>query len=464
MFRRLAFALILAFMALSPSHAALAQSVPADLVGDWSGLLDTGTGVKLHLVFHVRADGGSTLDSPDQNAMGLPVSGVTEADGKVRFDLASLHIAFEAPHASGAKTLDGKLLQGGGAFPLTLTWSAPAASAAPAPKRPQTPQPPFPYRAEDVAYDNTAQHAHLAGTLTLPQGKGPFPVALLITGSGLQDRDETILGHKPFLVIADYLTRRGIAVLRVDDRSMGGSTGEVLKATSADFATDVEAGVAFLKSRPDIDKRHIGLIGHSEGGIIAPMVAAKDPGVAFIVLLAGPGVTGAETSLYQVRNALEQAHMAPDAIEKQVAVQRQIMDVAVSDVDDATAHRQVADILVKLGLPAADADKKAAQATAPWTRWWFKHDPAPVLRAVHCPVLALDGSKDTQVPSAINVPALRAALKGNPDATVEEMPGLNHLFQTAGTGQFDEYAKIEETFSPAALKVIGDWVTAHTGK
>ena len=191
------------------------------------------------------------------------------------------------------------------------------------------------------------------------------------------------------------------------------------------------------------------------------MVAAKDPSIAFIVMMAGPGVSGAAISRYQIRNAFEQAHMSSDVIEKNLAVQDRVVAVIVSAADDAKAEREITDILTSAGQSAESAKKTAAGAVSPWGRWWMSHDPAPVLREVHCPVLAVGGSKDSQVPVAINLPAIRAALKNNPDATVEELPGLNHLFQTAGTGQADEYAKIEETISPAALKVIGDWVVSH---
>ena len=328
--------------------------------------------------------------------------------------------------------------------------------------RPQTPKPPFPYRSEDVGYENTVQKVHLAGTLTLPEGKGPFPVVLLITGSGQQDRDESLLGHKPFLVLADYLTRRGIAVLRVDDRGAGGSTGDFAASTTADFVTDVQAGVAFLKTRADIDQKHIGLIGHSEGGIIAPIVAANDPSVAFIVMMAGSGVPGDQILLFQEKLAMEVAGVAPDKVAHNIAVNRKIFDVIETDVDTATARKQIVALLAD--QPAAIADQTAAAFTGPWLRWFAKYDPAPTLRRVHCPVLAIGGSKDVQVPVVLNLPAIRAALKSNPDATVEELRGLNHLFQTAGTGNPDEYAKIEETISPSALKVMGDWITAHAGK
>jgi pimeloyl-ACP methyl ester carboxylesterase len=453
---------------LTLTHAALSAAPhgpppPADLVGDWWGVLAAPGGIELHFAFHVRADGASTFDSPDQNVSGVQLAGVSEDAGKVRIDLKPGVVFFEGQRSADSALIDGQFHQGPAAFAMKLQ-----RGLLPALNRPQTPKPPFPYRAEEVGYDNTVQHVHLAGTLTLPEGKGPYPVVLLITGSGQQDRDEALLGHKPFLVLADYLSRRGIAVLRVDDRGIGGSTGDFAASTTADFATDVEAGVAYLKSRPDIDHRHIGLVGHSEGGVIAPMVAANDPSVAFIVMMAGSGVPGDQILLYQERDGMEAAGMAPDKIAENLAVNRKIFDLIESDVDAATARREIVALLAPqlkaAGQPPQAADQAAAAFTSPWIRWFAKYDPAPALRRVRCPVLAIGGSKDVQVPVKINLPAIREALKHNPDATVEELPGLNHLFQTAGTGQPNEYAKIEETISPTALKVIGDWIAGHDRK
>ena len=433
---------------------------PADLVGDWWGVLKAGGGIELHLVFHIRADGASTFDSPDQSVKDVPLTGVSEDAGKVRFEVKP-GVYFEGK-PDGA-TFDGQVHQGQASLPMTLQRGLP-----PALNRPQTPKPPFPYRAEEVGYENSVQKVHLAGSLTLPQGGGPFPVVLLITGSGQQDRDESLLGHKPFLVLADYLTRRGIAVLRVDDRGAGGSTGDFAAATTADFVTDVEASVAYLKSRPDIDKKHIGLVGHSEGGVIAPIVAVDDPSIAFIVMMAGTGVPGDQILLYQEKNAMVSAGAAPDKVAASLAVNRKIFDLLKTDVDTETAKKQIVALLVPevkaAGQPPQAADQAAAVFTSPWIRYFVKYDPAPTLRRVRCPVLAIDGSKDVQVPVDLNVPVIREALKNNPDATVQVLPGLNHLFQDAGTGQPDEYAKIEETISPTALKIMGDWIATHAGK
>jgi pimeloyl-ACP methyl ester carboxylesterase len=310
------------------------------------------------------------------------------------------------------------------------------------------------------------------------EGAGPFPCAILITGSGQQDRDETLLGHKPFLVIADYLTRRGIAVLRVDDRGVGGSTGlsTLATATSADFATDVSAGLTFLKTRPEIDPKRIGLIGHSEGGLIAPLVAAARPNdVVFVVLLAGPGVPG--DKILSEQSALIAAALgAPAAqVEASKPVNARLFAVIKAEADPAERKKKLDAVIAETAAQAPEGlrDKAKADLTArlaplstPWFHYFFAHDPAPTLSQVRCPVLALNGSKDLQVPPKQSLPAIEAALKGggNKDYTLKELPGLNHLFQTAKTGSPAEYADIEETFSPDALKAMGDWVVAHTAK
>jgi pimeloyl-ACP methyl ester carboxylesterase len=284
---------------------------------------------------------------------------------------------------------------------------------------------------------------------------------LVITGSGQQDRDETIMGHKPFLVIADALARRGIAVLRVDDRGVGGSTGEVVHASYVDFATDVEAGLAFLQSRPEIDRRRIGLIGHSEGGLIAPLVAARNRAVAWLVLLAAPGVSGDRIIVAQQHLLAQSAGTPADQLVQSDALVRRLLEVIVQAPDAAAAEPQLKAILAAAGKgPAGDA--AAATMASDWYRAFVRSDPAPALRALRIPVLALNGSLDIQVPPSDNLPAIRAALAGHRDATVAELPGLNHLFQTATTGAVSEYQRIEETFAPAALRTIGDWILART--
>jgi pimeloyl-ACP methyl ester carboxylesterase len=436
---------------------AMAQVAP--IAGDWYGTLAIPNGPKLALVFHIKPDGSATVDSPNQMAKGMPAT-ATLADGKVAVTLSAIPAGFEGTVADDGQALKGQWLQGGGALPLTMGRTAPVLN------RPQTPKPPFPYRAEDVSYRNPASGLKLAGTLTLPEGAGPFPAVVLITGSGAQDRDETMFGHKPFLVIADALTRKGVAVLRVDDRGTGGSEkGDASAASIPAFATDVAAGVAFLCGRPDIDPARVGLLGHSEGGQVAPLVAADDPRIAFLVLTAAPGVDGAALLVAQNR-ALFAASGVPDDQVEILARNRAERFAAVRDAKDADDARvRLTEVLNRQGLPPTSPERAATLTLAsPAWRYFLATNPADALAKVEVPVLAIGGSKDLQVDAKTNLAAIHAALAGDQDVTVKELPGLNHLFQTANTGLVIEYGQIEETIAPAALSTIVDWTVAHTAK
>jgi pimeloyl-ACP methyl ester carboxylesterase len=353
-------------------------------------------------------------------------------------------------------------------FPLTLKKTDKVTAL----NRPQTPKPPFPYKVEDLTYRNEAAGISLAGTLTLPEGHGPFPAVILISGSGAQDRDETIFQHKPFLVLADALTRRGVAVLRVDDRGVGGSSGSVAKSTSEDFAGDVQAGIALLKSRPEIDGRKIGLIGHSEGGIIAPIVAGRSRDVAFIVLMAGTGLPGDEIMLMQGRLIGKAMGASDKNLEKQDSGRKRLFDIMKTETDAKKAGVALRETVKKLLEELSPEERKQAgdvdslaesqlkMLESPWFRFFLTFDPRPTLAKVQCPVLALVGEKDLQVPPKENLEEIAKAVQkgGNMRVTTKQLPGLNHLFQTCKTGSVTEYRQIEETISPLALKVIGDWI------
>jgi len=434
---------------------------PSDLDGAWEGVLDAGQ--KLRLVLHLTTtkDGwGATLESPDQGASGIAAA--ARRDGsKFSVEIAMIGARFEGTIAKDNSAIEGTFSQGGGQFPLVLKRAA--AGANPEAKRPQTPAKPYPYREEELKYPNASAGIQLAATLTIPPGKGPFPAVALITGSGQQDRDESLMGHKPFLVLSDYLTRKGIAVLRSDDRGAGGSGGDFAASTTADFATDAEAAVAYLKTRPEIDPQRIGLAGHSEGGVIAPMVAARNRDVAFIVMMAGSGVAGDQIIVAQVIAGAEAAGMSHEAAEAAGAQQKRILDVVVHEKDDAVLKQKLQEQLK--GVPEAQFESIYKQLTSPWYRYFLTYDPAVALRKVACPVLAITGSKDTQAPPGLTLPSIRAALQagGNRHFEVDELPGLNHLFQHAETGAVAEYAQIEETFAPEAMDKIATWILALKG-
>jgi pimeloyl-ACP methyl ester carboxylesterase len=432
---------------------------PPPAAGSWYGALPIqALSLRLQIELSAGADGSlsGSWASVDQGAgKSSQLSDAKAVDGALSFTVPAVQGRFAGRWDTAAGGWRGAWTQPGGVFPILLK-----SGRAPPRLRPQTPKPPFPYRSEAVAFDS-APGVRLAGTLTLPPGKGPFPAAVLITGSGQQDRDETIIGHKPFLLIADTLTRRGIAVLRLDDRGYGSSTGDFAASTTADFAVDIGQAVAFLRTRLDIAPGKIGLIGHSEGGAIGPLVAANDHKIAFVVMLAGPGVTGAETVSAQRRAIMLSAGASEAQVAQSEAVNARILAAAADARTSAEAAEKIHAAVPE--LPAAQVRQAAAQAALPWTRFFLAYDPQPALREMRCPVLALNGAKDQQVVPAVNLPAIRAALRSNADATVIELPGLNHLFQDAPTGSPDEYADIEETLSPAMLTLVADWVVKHTG-
>jgi pimeloyl-ACP methyl ester carboxylesterase len=444
---RVVLVLLTAFLIIP--HGKVSAQTPTEapaptILGEWRGTLSPAPGRAIPLVLHVSGATGhwaATLDSPTQGAIGLPVSSVTQEAAEVRFALAAPKADYVATLSADGRLLTGKWLQGAASLPLTMTRTATTALAPG--RRPQTPQPPYPYRSEEVAYDNVQGHSHLAGTLTLPLGKAPFPAILLITGSGLQDRNETILGHKPFLVWADYLTRRGIAVLRVDDRQTGRSTGEVRTATSADFADDVQTGVAFLRSRSDIDGRRVGLMGHSEGAIIAPIVAARDSTISFIVMLAGSGEPGETLMLEQKRLMESAAGLAPAIVDQSGKRMQRLYDAVKDAPDQAAADAALRatwrSITSENGQASDGPPAQLLAIASPWMRWFVRYDPRPTLAKVHCPVLAIGGSKDLQVSPDANLAGIKTALQANPDVTVIKLSGLNHLLQSASTGESSEY-------------------------
>ena len=432
---------------------------PSDIDGAWLGTLDLNA-VQLRVVYHiVNTEDGltATLDSPDQGAKGIQATSVTRDRASLKIETKSIGGVFEGKIATDLSSIDGTFTQMGNAHPLVLKRVKDEAQLEQ--KRPQNPAKPYPYREEEITYDNKVQNVTLAATLTIPQGNGTFPGVLLITGSGPQDRDESLLGHKPFLILSDYLTRHGIAVLRADDRGVGKSTGVFAKATTADFATDAEAGVAYLKTRAEIDPHRIGLVGHSEGGLIAPMVAARNKDVAFIVMMAGPGIPGDQVLVAQ-GEAIEVSSGKPaDQAAKDAAREREMLTMVETEKDDAVLQKELKEKMADR-VPEGMMGGAIAQITSPWFRYFLTYDPATALRKVTCPVLAINGSLDKQVLPSQNLPAIRKVLEeaGNKHFEIDELPGLNHLFQTAKTGSPMEYAQIEETMSPIALEKISAWI------
>ena len=428
--------------------------------GLWQGALKVPNG-ELRVVFHVNkaADGKltATMDSPDQGATGIPVDRCAFSNGKLTLAANSIGGSYEGAMKNDS-TIEGTWKQSGASLPLVLK----RIEKLEAVSRPQEPKKPYPYKEEEVTVENKDAGITLAGTLTEPDSGGPFPAVVLITGSGPENRDEEVFGHKPFLVLADYLTRQGIAVLRCDDRGVGKSGGDEKTATTADLATDTRTQFEYLKIRKDIDPKHIGLLGHSEGGLIAPIVANETPDVAFVVMMAGPGLPGDSILMLQ-SVAVARSEGAPDSTLKKIATdERAVLDIVKTEKDTAAAAAKLRPLL-KQSLPDQAVDAQIKAVLSPWFRFFVSYDPRPALKKLKQPALATNGEKDVQVAPKENLAAIEAALKagGNKDYLVKELPSLNHLFQTANTGAVSEYAKIEETISPTALKAMGDWILAH---
>lgn len=448
---------------LAAQQPAQAQSIE----GSWEGPIKIPSGQTLRLRLNITKtpDGAlkATTDSPDQGAFGIPIDSITLEGRTLRWSLKQLQASYEGILNDAGTEIAGKLTQG---MALDLVLKRLDPSAAKGPLRPQEPRPPFPYASEDLTFPSKAAGVALAGTLTLPQGKGPHPAVILLTGSGPQDRNEAIMGHKPFLVLADHLTRQGIAVLRFDDRGFGKSTGTFTTATSADFSDDAEGAFDYLAKRPEIDPKRIGFAGHSEGGIIAPMVAARRADVAFLVLMAGTGVTG-EQVMYEQSRAINKAAGAPEeAARKNRELQQKLFAAIREEADPAKLQIRLQTILeAEPMIPEAQRMAQVRQVSSPWFRFFVVYDPAPALEKVKCPVLAINGALDLQVDPAQNLVPIAAALRkgGNRQAETVELPGLNHLFQTAKTGLPAEYARIEETMSPKAMEAISTWIRKRTG-
>jgi pimeloyl-ACP methyl ester carboxylesterase len=435
------------------------------VAGKWLGTLTFGS-VKLRIAFEVsQAPGGvytASMRSIDQSALPMPVSAVKLNSDSLRLELDVMRSVYEGKFTADGNTIEGNWLQHGTSTPLVLQ----RVDKFPEIIRPQTPRKPYPYREEDVAYENRSAQVHIAGTLTLPQGKGPVPAVLLIVGSGPLNRDEEVAFHKPFLVLADHLTREGIAVLRVDKRGVGQTTGDFEEATLLDLAEDVHAGVQYLKTRQEIDPQHIGLLGHSEGGVVGPILAAQSSDIAFLVMLAGLGQNNGEIIIFQKGLAAK----ARGADEATLAALRswyeRVYAVGREDTDNATAEKKLralhttltAEEKKKIGWPDDGLDREIADQLSRHWRCDLRHDPPATLRKVHCPVLALGGEKDMQVPAKENLAIIAEALKagGNTRFTIREFPGLNHGFNTGHTGQTDE------TMSPLVLQTISDWILAQT--
>lgn len=447
-----------------------------DFTGIWEGDLEV-QNTKIPLVFKIKKDSvyTSTMDSPDQGAKDVLVDVTTVKGSVVTFSIKNSGIFYEGKIENDS-LISGTFKQGVAILPLDLIKKKDKSKRV---NRPQEPIPPHSYKNEDVTFKNK-QGVKFSGTLSLPNKiDGIFPAVILISGSGPQNRDSELFGHKPFLVIADYLVKREIAVLRFDDRGVGLSKGNHNTATTLDFADDVEAAFSFLSKRKNIDSKKIGLIGHSEGGMIASMIASRLKNIDFIVLLATPGLQGDKILLSQSKLLLTKTGKNKEDIDKISRINKKSYRLIQK-------NKNVDQLKIKLVSHLNSSQKKynflldkpkqinsddyvkslISQMISPWFTFFINYDPKNALERVKCPVLAINGKNDVQVASGKNLNAIRKALqKGkNKDYVIKELPKLNHLFQESNTGLPHEYSRIEQTFSPIALKVMGDWIETRVNK
>lgn len=454
----------LSFHREPPAHKPADALFPVE--GLWQGALEA-RGMRLRYQLHVSHDSDgeliAALDSLDQSVSGLPAINVSQKESSFQFEIPAMAGKYEGTLNAAKNVLTGTWSQGGDSAQIEFKRSDQSLEL----RRPQNPVKPYPYREEDVSFSNESAKVSLAGTLTLPKGTGPFPAAVLIAGSGPHDRNESLENHKPFLVLSDYLTRQGLVVLRYDKRGIGKSTGSADSATTLDLASDAASAVAYLKTRKEIDPTRIGLIGHSEGAMIAPYLASHSKEVAWVVLLAAPATKGQDTLLAQSELIARASGLTEPEIAASLAFDRNAYDMVRGEKDAALLTEKLKAFVKTSGLdgvmPPAVLEPQLRMLTSPWFRFFLDYDPLPSLQNTKCPVLALYGQKDLQVPAKTNLPLLQKALSDadNTQSDIRQLADLNHLFQHAYSGSPAEYGAIEETFSPQALQIIGDWLQPH---
>ncbi|GLR18489.1 alpha/beta hydrolase [Portibacter lacus] len=447
------------------------------IAGDWNGALDI-MGTQLRLVFHVSEENDeltSTMDSPDQGAFGLATDATTFEDNKVEIEAKAMGIKVQGEFDAETDVIEGKFYQGGQVIPLKLTREKIEKKEVKRPQEPST----FDYKVEDVKFENKEGGHSLAGTLTIPENGKFEKVVVLVSGSGPQDRNEELLGHKPFLVLSDYLTKNGVAVLRYDDRGVGESTGDFGSATSMDLAEDAMAAVTYLRGRSDMKGKKIGVMGHSEGGLIAPVVATKMP-LDFIVLLAGPGIDSDELLLEQTEAISRANEVDEETIQFSKQASKLIFTMIKENKEMPTDELKAAievqlrkefaklteEQIKEIGDIEKEVENQVNAVTQPWFRYFLGFSPAPYLSKVTIPVLAINGSNDLQVLADSNLKGIEENLKkaGNKNYQIEKLEGLNHLFQQSETGSPNEYGTIEETFNQEALDLVLNWIESFDKK
>lgn len=461
------------FFLLIFAQPAFTELFAQSLSGRWEGAVVHG-GSKYRMFFTIEEQDNkwkASLDVPDQGARGIPVQEITVKDDSLSLVISSIGASYKGKIRQDNEVIQGRWNQAGFSLPLDLQKTEGETALL----RPQLPEKPYPYHSEEITFRNTKAGVSLSGTFSRPKSEGQHPAVILVSGSGPQDRDGTLLDHKPFLVLADHLTRNGFAVLRYDDRGFGKSSGNFTSATTQDFANDAIAAFNYLQNRSDVKASETGIIGHSEGGIIAPLVAEEKP-LAFLVLLAPPVLPGRQTLLLQGESMLKKQGGTEAELQNYRQLQNQLMDIIRLEPDTKKAGEQLKVILqaeydslpeeIRKANPVSPAGISAqvAQLVSPWFRYFVSYNPAASLAKVNAPVLVLFGGKDLQVPAKENAEALEEIIKRNNKTNFEIaiQEGLNHLFQPADTGLPIEYNQIETTMDPEVLRKISNWIQQHT--
>lgn len=429
----------------------------AQIEGYWKGEMNVGV-QKLETAFDIKAvENGyaATFDVPAQGAYDIPVDETTFQDGHLQLTMSEMGANYSG--TLKGDVIEGEFTQHGMTFTLNLARSE---MKEPKKTRPQDPQPPFHYQIEEVTFVNEKEGNTLAGTLTIPEGEGPFPAMVLVSGSGQQNRDEELMNHRPFWVIADYCARHGIAVLRYDDRGVGGSDGEVKNATSMDFSYDAEAAFDYLRNRKEINASKVGILGHSEGGVINFMVSARRLEVAFLVSLAGPSVNGIEVLKEQQAAILRASGMTEEMVQFNGNANAQMFDIIETSNDREEADTLLCQLLKGWGYNEELTEQTVGQMASPWMYYFLRYDPTDAIVKTNCPALLLNGTKDLQVIASQNLPGYEKIIAehGKTNLTLRELPDLNHLFQHCETGSPNEYFEIEETISPEVLEMVVGFV------
>lgn len=454
---------ILVFLVLAFS-AIIVKS--QDITGTWNGVLKV-QGMELGIVFHISKNGvdySGTMDSPSQGVKGIPITSITFNNSNLKIAIDKAQIVYDGKLVGDS--IKGSFRQHGMPFVLNMVRGEVQAEA----KRPQSPVKPYPYISEDVKFENKEANIILTGTLTYPKSGNNLPAVVLISGSGAQNRDEELFGHKPFLVLSDYLTRHGIAVLRYDDRGTAESEGDFSSGTTKDFATDALAAFNYLKSRKEINPHKIGLVGHSEGGIISYMLASQNPDIAYIVSLAASAIRGDSVLLHQNEIVLRSSGMGETMIEEKKQELSKMFNLIINVSDKTEKEQKLREIMLE-SIPEDQQndedvrkiiDAQVNQLLSNWMRYFMSYDPAIDIVKVKCPVFALNGQKDMQVDADTNLGRIGALLKSNDNLTLKKYPDLNHLFQHCQTGLFSEYSQIEKTISPEVMEDIVNWILKTT--